>query len=130
MREHYRSRDLRSKLTTSLVKSMIPIVKISDKLLKLKSNSKSASETNVSSKQASKEIQVSSSPTQSKSEGFYIGMWLYICSAFPLKTKMSRQTKFRERESDIEWKLNPQLFERLIFLRSIPSVDLSASIVK
>ena len=85
---------------------MIPIVKISDKL-KLKSDPKSASETNVSSKQASKEIQVSSSPTQSKSEGFYMGMWLYICSAFPLKTKMSRQTKSLGKGNLTEWKLNP-----------------------
>ena len=56
-------------------------------------------------------------------------MWLYICSAFPLKTKMSRQTKSLGKGNLTEWKLNPQLFERLIFLRSIPSVDLSASSV-
>ena len=36
------------KLETSLLKSMIPIVKISDKLLKLKSNSESASQSDVS----------------------------------------------------------------------------------
>ena len=36
------------KLETSLLKSMIPIVNISDKLLESKSNSKSAFETDVS----------------------------------------------------------------------------------
>ena len=36
------------KLETSLLKSMIPIVKMSDKLLELKSNSKSASQSDVS----------------------------------------------------------------------------------
>lgn len=36
------------KLETSLLKSMIPIVKMSDKLLELKSNSKSASESDLS----------------------------------------------------------------------------------
>ena len=36
------------KRATSLLNSMIPIIKISDKLLELKSNFKSASESNVS----------------------------------------------------------------------------------
>ena len=49
VRSNTRSRDLKmQKLETSLLKSMIPIVNISDKLLELKSNSKSAFETDVS----------------------------------------------------------------------------------
>ena len=48
VRSNTRSRDLKmQKLETSLLKSMIPIVKMSDKLLELKSNSKSASESDV-----------------------------------------------------------------------------------
>ena len=44
VRSNTRSRDLKmQKLETSLLKSMIPIVKMSDMLLELKSNSKSAS---------------------------------------------------------------------------------------
>jgi len=49
VRSNTRSRDLKMrKLETSLLKRMIPIVKMSDKLLELKSNSKSASESDVS----------------------------------------------------------------------------------
>ena len=49
VRSNTRSRDLKiQKLETSLLKSMIPIVKMSDKLLELKFNSKSASESHVS----------------------------------------------------------------------------------
>ena len=49
VRSNTRSRDLKmQKLETSLLKSMIPIVKMSDKLLELKFNSKSASESDVS----------------------------------------------------------------------------------
>ena len=49
VRSNTRSRDLKmQKLETSLLKSMIPIVKMSDKLLELKSNSKSASQSDVS----------------------------------------------------------------------------------
>jgi len=49
IRSNTRSRDLRmQKLETSLNKSMIPIIKIVDKMLELKSNSKPASETDVS----------------------------------------------------------------------------------
>ena len=48
VRSNTRSRDLKmQKLETSLLKSMIPIVKMSDKLLELKSNSKSASPSDV-----------------------------------------------------------------------------------
>ena len=48
VRSNTRSRDLKmQKLETSLLKSMIPIVNMSDKLLELKSNSKSASESDV-----------------------------------------------------------------------------------
>ena len=49
IRSNTRSRDLKmQKLETSLLKSMIPIVKMSDKLVELKSNSKCASESDVS----------------------------------------------------------------------------------
>ena len=49
IRSNTRSRDLRmQKLETSLIKSMIPIIKIVNKMLELKSNSKPASETDVS----------------------------------------------------------------------------------
>ena len=49
IRSNTRSRDLKmQKLETSLLKSMIPVVKMSDKLLELKSNSKPASESDVS----------------------------------------------------------------------------------
>ena len=49
VRSNTRSRDLKmQKLETSLLKSMIPIVKMSDKLLELKFNSKSASESDMS----------------------------------------------------------------------------------
>ena len=50
IRSNTRSRDLKmQKLETSLLKSMIPIVKMSDKLLELKSNFKSTSESDVPS---------------------------------------------------------------------------------
>ena len=49
VRSNTRSRDLKmQKLETSLLKSMIPIVKMSDKLLELKSTSTSASQSDVS----------------------------------------------------------------------------------
>ena len=49
VRLNTRSRDLKmQKVETSLLMSMIPIVKISNKLLELKSNSKSATESDVS----------------------------------------------------------------------------------
>ena len=49
IRSNTRSRDLKmQKLETSLLRSMIPIVKMSDKLLELKSSSESASKSNVS----------------------------------------------------------------------------------
>ena len=49
VRSNTRSRDLKiQKLETSLLKSMIPIVKMSDKLVELKSNSNSVSESDVS----------------------------------------------------------------------------------
>ena len=49
VRSNTKSRDLKMrKLETSLLNSMIPIVKMSDRLLKLKSNSKSTSESDVS----------------------------------------------------------------------------------
>ena len=49
VRSNTRSRDLKmQKLETSLLKSMIPIVKMSDKLLELKSSSESASKSDVS----------------------------------------------------------------------------------
>ena len=48
VRSNTRSRDLKmQKLETSLLKSMIPIVKMSDKLLEFKSNSTSASQSDV-----------------------------------------------------------------------------------